>query len=131
MDDDVFDLLKNYVSSGGVLLSEACPGRHDRFGFARPGELASSAEELFGVEHRSVQLCHEPRQPPRWTPLELSYGQIRPAVRFRGVGSFTGHSILPSLCIETFTVKDSTPILLCEDQITGVVNDFGLSLIHI
>jgi len=22
-------------------------------------------------------------------------------------------------------VKDSTPILLCEDQITGVVNDFG------
>ena len=125
MDDDVFDLLKNYVSSGGVLLSEACPGRHDRFGFARPGELAPSAEELFGVEHRSVQLCHEPRQPPRWTPLELSYGQIRPAVRFRGVGSFTGHSVLPSLCIETFTVKDSTPILLCKDQITGVVNDFG------
>jgi len=125
MSDDVFDLLKNYVASGGVLLSEACPGRHDRFGFARPGELASSAEELFGVEHRSVQLCHEPRQPPRWTPRELSYGQILAATRFKGIGPFEGHSILPSLIVETFRVKGSTPILLCGDQVTGVVNCFG------
>ena len=125
MSDDVLELLKKYVASGGVLLSEACPGRHDRYGFARPGELAPGAEELFGVEHRSVKLCHEPRKPPRWTPRELIYGQIRAATRFRGVGPFTGHSILPSLLVETFTVKGSTPILLCEDQVTGVVNHFG------
>lgn len=52
MSDEVFDLLKNYVASGGVLLSEACPGRYDRFGFSRPGELASGAEELCGKLRR-------------------------------------------------------------------------------
>lgn len=125
IDDRVFELLKDYVASGGVLISEACPGRYDRLGFTRPGELAAGAEELFGVEHRSVKLCHEPGQQPRWTPRERSYGEIRKATRFEGTGLFTGHSVLPSLYIETYETKGSTPILLCENEVTGVVNDFG------
>jgi len=123
--DKVFDLLKNYVASGGTLISEACPGRYDRFGFTRPGELIADAEEVFGVEHRIIQLVHEPKQPPRWTPLERSYGEIRPTTRFRGTGLFAGHSVLPSLYIETYSTKGSTPILLCGDEVTGVVNKFG------
>ena len=123
--DRVFDLLKNYVAKGGTLISEACPGRYDRFGFARPGELCSAAEEIFSVEHRSIQLCHEPKQPPKWIPIERSYGEIRPATRFEGAGLFAGHRVLPSLYVETYIVKDSTPILLCEDDVVGVVNKFG------
>lgn len=119
------DMLESYVAKGCTLISEACPGRYDHFGFTRPGELAEDAEEIFGVEHRSVQLCHEPRQPPRWTPVERSYGEIRRATRFQGTGSFAGHSVLPSLYIETYTAKDSSPILLCEDEVVGVVNGIG------
>jgi len=125
LDDDVFGLLKNYVTSGGVLVSEACPGRYDRFGFTRSGELAAGAEEVFGVEHRSVKLCHEPEQPPRWTPRERSCGEIVPATRFEGKGSFAGHSVLPSLYIETFAPRESTPVLSCGSEVAGVANSFG------
>jgi len=123
--DETFELLRNYVASGGVLISEACPGRYDRFGFTRPSELVAGAEEVFGVEHRLVQLCHEPEQTPRWTPLERSYGEIRRAARFEGTGIFAGHSILPSFYIETYSAKGSVPILLCEGEVTGVLNKFG------
>jgi len=125
LDRGELDMLEDYVARGGTLISEACPGRYDRFGFTRPGELPEDAEEIFGVEHRSVQLCHEPRQPPRWTPVERSYGEIRGATRFQGTGSFAGHSVLPSLYIETYTAKGSSPILLCEDEVVGVVNGIG------
>jgi len=125
MGDDVFDLARKYVVSGGTLLSEACPGRYDRFGFTRPTELAVGAEELFGVEHGSVHLCHEPEYPPRWTPLERSYGEILPTTRFNGTGPLKGHSVLPSLYVETFKAKGSTPILLCGDKVVGAANSFG------
>lgn len=125
LDHGEFDMLEGYVAKGGTLISEACPGRYDRFGFTRPGELAEDAEEIFGVEHRSVQLCQELRQTPRWIPAERSYGEIRRAMRFQGTGPFAGHSVLPSLYIETYTVKGSSPILLCEDEVVGVVNGIG------
>jgi len=125
MDDEVFELLKNYVAEGGTLISEACPGRYDRFGFTRSGELVSAAEEVFGVKHRSLQLCHEPCKPPKWTPIERSYGEIRPATRFEGIGLFAGHNVLPSLYVETYETSGSTPILLCEGDVVGVLNEFG------
>jgi len=123
--DEVFKELANYVASGGVLISEACPGRYDRFGFTRSGELVAGAQDFFGVEHRFVQLCREPERPHRWTPVERSYGEIRPATRFEGTGSFAGHSVLPSLYIETYTAKGSVPVLLCEGEVVGVINKFG------
>jgi beta-galactosidase GanA len=125
LSDKTFNLLKNYVVSGGVLISEACPGRYDQFGFMHSGELSVGAEEVFGVEQRTVQLCHEPRQPPRWTPIERSYGEIRPATRFEGAGTYSRHSVLPSLYVATYTTKTSTPVLTCKDEVTGVVNEFG------
>ncbi|MBO3804249.1 MAG: beta-galactosidase [Candidatus Brockarchaeota archaeon] len=125
LDDSILELLKDYVASGGTLISEACPGRYDRLGFTRPGELAAGAEELFGVERRSVRLCHEPGQKTRWTPRERSYGEIMKATRFEGTGPFAGHSVLPSLYVETYETKGSTPILLCENEVAGVANDYG------
>ena len=125
LNDDVFDMLKKYVDSGGTLVSEACPGRYDHFGFARPGELSAGAEELFGVEQESLKLCHEPKQPPRWTPKERSYGEVIPATRFKGTGTFKGYSVLPSLYVQTFNTKFATPILRCSEKVSGVVNDFG------
>ncbi|MGQ9515532.1 MAG: beta-galactosidase [Thermoproteota archaeon] len=122
---EVLKILENYVANGGTLISEACPGRYDRFGFTHPGELAEEAERIFGVEHRSLQLCHEPRQPPRWTPRERSYGEIWPATRFEGTGQFKGHSVLSSFYVETFATRGSVPILLCGDEVVGVANDFG------
>lgn len=122
---EVFNVLKKYVSLGGVLISEACIGRYDKFGFTYPGELIEGVEELFGVEHDSLQLCHEPIKPPKWTPRERSYGEIRPPTRFDGCGVFKGHSLLASLYVETFRCNTAKPILLCDGKVAGAVNEYG------
>jgi len=131
VDDEVFKLLRDYVASGGTLISEACPGRHDRFGFARSGSISPIAEELFSVEHYQVRRIHEPQIPPKWTPRELSYGRILPFKSLRGIGQFEGYQISPSFCVEIYKVKESTPILLYGDSVVGVVNKFGKGLAYL
>ena len=123
--DSVFRKLRDYVASGGVLISEACPGRYDEYGFTRPGELAEDAERLFGVEHESLHLCHEPAKPPRWTPRERTYGEIKPPMRFEGEGAFKGHNVLANLYVETFKCVTAKPILTCEGRVAGAVNSYG------
>ncbi|MEM1990897.1 MAG: beta-galactosidase, partial [Candidatus Bathyarchaeia archaeon] len=124
LDDSVFKSIRGYISSGGVLISEACPGRYDKYGFTRPGELISDAKEVFSAEHLSLELCHEPIRPPRWTPVERSYGEIRPVTYLDGTGSFSRHSVLASLYVEKYKIHKAEPILLCDGDAAGLSNNF-------
>ena len=126
LDDSVFKILREYVANGGALISEACPGRYDKYGFARPGELISDAKEVFSAEHLSLELCHEPIYPPRWTPAERSYGEIRPITYFSGIGRFNGHNVLASLYVEKYKIHESEPILLVDGETTGLINKFEM-----
>jgi hypothetical protein len=123
--DDVLEMLSKYVYSGGTLLSEAFPGRYDPLGFAREGGISSQAEKLFSIKHLSVKLSHESRKPPKWTPLERSYGEILPFQHFEGTGSFRGHKVLPNLYVETLKPINSQPIFHQNNKVVGVENNFG------
>lgn len=122
--DELMLNLKNYVKNGGTLISEACPGRYSKYGFSRSGRMSGIAEELFGVKHSDLILCAEPGQ-THWVPVERSYGEIAPPSRFQGAGIFENHSVLANLYAETYIPARSTPILVYNDKIAGVVNDFG------
>ncbi len=128
--DELMERLRDYVNSGGVLISEACPGRYDKHGFARPGEINSVAEQLFGVQHKDVILCQEPEE-NHWTPTEWSYGEILLPTRFTGTGVFNGHSVLANLYVESFSLKEAIPILLNGEDITGVVNRYGKGKVYL
>ncbi|MEM2718900.1 MAG: hypothetical protein QXJ13_06670, partial [Candidatus Bathyarchaeia archaeon] len=98
----------------------------DKYGFARPGELISEAKEVFSAEHLSLQLCHEPTRPPKWTPIERSYGEIRPPTYLSGTGRFSEHGVLASLYVEKYRVHGAEPILLCDGDVAGLTNKFGM-----
>ncbi|MEM2027702.1 MAG: beta-galactosidase [Thermoproteota archaeon] len=131
LDENVFKTLCEYVSSGGVLISEACPGRYDKYGFARPGELISQAREVFSADHLSLQLCHEPTRFPKWTPVERSHGEIRPPTYLSGTGRFSGNSVLASLYVEKYSVHEAEPILLCDREVAGLTNKFGMGKVFL
>jgi len=122
--DELMNKLKTYILQGGILVSEACPGRYDKYGLARPGEMSSIAGTFFAVEHKDVMLCGEPDE-DYWTPRERSYGDILPSTKFSGTNLFKGHSILANLYVETFSLKGATPILTNGEETTGVVNSYG------
>ncbi|MBC8077491.1 MAG: beta-galactosidase, partial [Chloroflexales bacterium] len=70
LDAGYFAHLRAFVEAGGTLISDACPGRFDRYGFCPRPQMVEGAEGLFGARHRQVRLVGEPSGAARWTPPE-------------------------------------------------------------
>jgi len=114
--------LKKYVQKGGNLISEACPGRLNDYGFANRGELSPILRELFGVTHRSFKMVREPDGGKRWSPQERTWGEYLEAAMLEGTGSFEGMKLRANVYIETFECKqDSMPFLKYKEAIAGTV----------
>ena len=123
--DDVFLHLSRYVEAGGYLVSEACPGRLDRYARATRGEISRVAATLFGAEHAGLVMVREPENGFRWMPGERTWGEFDEYRRFVGCGVLEGCSFGPSLYVETFTPNDGESVMTCDGLTTGVVNRSG------
>ena len=119
------DILKTYVEQGGSLLSEACPGRLNEYGYANRGELSPSARRLFGVDQLSVQLIREPPDSPRWMPPERTWGEFADAAFLDGTGVLEGEKLRANFYIENFICTGSIPILMYGDRIAGIERQLG------
>lgn len=123
--EDIADQLTHYVQNGGVLISEAAPGRLTEHNYANRGELSPILRRLFGVRHQSIAMVREPDAASRWTPTERTWGEFAEALPLQGTGAFAGTSILPSLYVETFEPVDSHPILTYQGRTAGVEREMG------
>lgn len=117
--------LRDFVEQGGTLVSEACPGRFDRYGFCPREQMVDGGEALFGARHQRVQIVREPDGATRWTPPERGWGEYAPATDLAGTGDFDGVSLRASFYLQTLTPTTGTPILLARDLVAGVANRVG------
>lgn len=122
--DELAKALKEYVSVGGTLISDAGSGRVNEYGLANLPGMAPAMQELFGVEHESLNLC-QPWGTPLWATHENVYGQILPPTLLKGTGPYQGYATRASLYVETYRPTGGTPILLSEQGVTGVINTCG------
>lgn len=116
--------LVRYVENGGVLISEAAPGRIDGNAFCQPGELSPAMRGLFGVQQKSFGMIREPGSGKRWSPPG-TWGEYLEADMLKGVASLHGHQLRPNVYLETFTCKGSEPCLMYGDEVAGVVRKAG------
>jgi len=117
--------LRAYVEAGGTLISEACPGRFDRYGFCPRAQTAGGAEELFGARHRAVRIVREPDGAGRWTPTERGYGEFAPPTVLTGVGSLAGLALRAGFYLQTLLPTTATPLLYAGDEVAGVSQAVG------
>ena len=122
---DYFANLRTFVEVGGLLISDACPGRFDRYGFAPRAQMVDGAEELFGAHHARVQIVREPDGAARWTPPERGFGEFSPPTDLTGIGSYAGASLRASFYLQTLEVTTATPILGTGETVAGAINRFG------
>jgi beta-galactosidase GanA len=109
MGDKLAEASREYVSAGGTLISEACPGRVDKYGIANLPGMAKAMRECFGAEHESLSLCQE---------------QVLPTL-LEGTGPYQGHAVRASLYVETYRPARGTSILSCDRGVAGVMNTYG------
>lgn len=121
----VSELLNDYVKCGGHLVSEACPGRFNPYGYGNRGELEQGMKTLFGVEHESLTMVEEPEGGTRFKMHELSYGDYAESTALQGENLMEGVFLLPNLYLETYTMVTAVPVLTCERGICGAVNRTG------
>jgi len=125
LNPDLIQELRQYVEQGGTLVSEACPGRLNEYGFAAPGAMPTALRELFGATHRDLAIVREPRDGSIWTGREASYGDT---VRYRdlqGAGEFRDYSVMPAYFLQTLNATTATPVLQDGDQVAGCHHLFG------
>jgi beta-galactosidase len=111
-----------YVTAGGNLVAEACPGRLSLQGFATRGELSPGARELFGVRQADLCMVREPEGPARWMPAERTWGEFAPATDLTGVGALSGQQVRANLYLETFACAGAEPCLLAGEAVAGAVH---------
>jgi beta-galactosidase GanA len=121
LDPVYFTQLQAFVQQGGLLISDACPGRFDHYGFCPRSQMVSGGEELFGARHHTLRIVREPGASTRWTPPERTFGEFAPATLLEGEAG----QLRTSFYLQTLSPITATPILHAGDQVAGVRNTFG------
>jgi len=121
----LIEKMKTYVSNGGVLIAEACPGRFSNYGMAIPGAMAPGISELFGVAHDGVFLIREPNHGAKWTIVDLGPRDQRDFQILEGVGPLANQSVFPAFYLQTLTMNGASPILRYGKEVAGSVHEFG------
>lgn len=119
------NMIIDYVNRGGTLISDACPGRFDKYGFCTPTQMFEGAEELFGATQAGLTLVAEPDETSHWTPQPRGAGEIIPPAVLTGQGDLTGTSLRASFYLQTLRPTTGSPVLSHGDEIAGVTNRFG------
>lgn len=125
LDDEFVGRLRRFVEGGGAVVSDACPGRFDRYGFCRRAQMADGAAALFGARHRSVGLVREIDGGRRWTPPERGWGELAPPTMLAGVGTLAGFDLPATFYLQTLQPTTGEPILAAGDQVAGVRHRVG------
>lgn len=125
LDADWFAHLVAFVRGGGVLLSEACPGRYDRLGWTTRSQMVDGAEALFGAAHESLALVHEPTRPGRWMPYERRFGEFDPVTVLHGAGEFYGARVLANFWLQTLRPNTATPLLRAGERVAATRQRHG------
>jgi beta-galactosidase len=123
-----FAHLQAFVEQGGMLISDACPGRFDRYGFCPRPQMVVGGEELFGARHNRVQIVREPDGGARWTPPERTWGEFAPPTVLEGSGDLAGTALRASFYLQTYTPTSGTPIAHAGTEVAAVANRFGEGL---
>lgn len=125
LSENVARKLVRYVEAGGMLISEAAPGRINEHAFCNRGELSPLLRQLFGVDQAGFAMVREPGNGSVWSPAPRTWGEYLDATMLTGVGCLAGHQLRANVYIETFANQTGEPCLIYGGKVAGVRRTVG------
>ena len=125
LDAAYFANLVEYVRTGGTLISEACPGRWDKYGWATREQMVAGGEALFGARHAELVMVNEPHGESRWMPQPRHFGEFDASTTLVGSGDFGGMTAKANFYLQTLAPTTGVVILVAGERVTGVMNQVG------
>ena len=125
LDSEYFAHLIDFAKRGGMLISEACPGRWDKYGWCTVTQLVDGGEELFGAKHADLVMIKEPNDERRWMPEQRRFGEFDAAAKLTGAGHFANIEVLASFYLQSLQPSTAEAILMNGDRVAGVMNRVG------
>ncbi len=125
LDATYFAHLVAFAEAGGLLISEACPGRWDKYGWCALTQLVDGGEDFFGAKHKDLALVKEPGAATRWMPDERRFGEFDPSTSLTGCGPYAGRNVLANFYLHSLLPTTADAILMAGDKVAGVVNRVG------
>ena len=123
MSDKTAENLEKYVNKGGILVSEATPGRINSTGLTRRTKMAM--RDIFGVKHNFLQMVSEPGYEHRFTPQSRTCGEYLDPAEFTGTGIFEGYRLRANIYVQCFELNGAKEILAYNGMTAGTINSYG------
>ena len=123
MSDKTAENLEKYVRNGGLLVSEATPGRINSNGMTRRSTMAM--RDVFGVKHKFLKMVSEPDYARQFTPQPRTWGEYLDPAEFDGTDIFDGHKLRANIYIQCFELNGAEEILKYDGITAGAINSYG------
>jgi beta-galactosidase len=125
LDGEYFSHIEMFIKQGGMLISEAIPGRFDKYGLCPRQQMVAGGREVFGAAHKSLQIVRQSKGKTLWEIEERCYGEFAPEAVFNGVGKLDGVKLWASLIKQTLSLTTAEPILMDNEEVVGTINSYG------
>ncbi|OGV63819.1 MAG: hypothetical protein A3K19_04935 [Lentisphaerae bacterium RIFOXYB12_FULL_65_16] len=120
-----FKHITRFVANGGMLITDACPGRFDKYGFCPREQMVRGGRDVFGAKHRDVRIVREPDGGRKiWTPDERGWGEFAPPTVLEGANDLAGTRLRASFYLQTLEPTSATPILMAGTEVAGTLNRY-------
>ena len=125
LDAEYFAHLVAFAEAGGTLITEACPGRWDKYGWCTLTQLVGGGEAFFGAKHQELVMVREPGDATRWMPYERRFGEFDPPTALTGCGQFADLNVRANFWLQSLQPTTGEAILHNGDSVVGVSNQVG------
>jgi len=127
MNEKMAKRLEDFVSGGGVILSDCAVGIFDMYGVSQNAVPSFGLDRVFGVLQDELRQFDNYNREDVIADFWPSHQDIeyKPPLYFKGQGALEGSSIKMSAFLESYNTSTAEPIFRYENDIVGTNNSYG------
>ena len=127
LNDEIAELLKEFVEKGGILISDCAVGIFDEYGISQEKVPAFGLDEIFGATQNDLRYFDNFNREvtaPEFFSKPYKKFEKKPDIILKGSGRFKSDKLKMTMYLESYDLTTAQPIFEYENKIVGVMNHY-------